>query len=93
MIQMKKRIRRKVFIKDTAKLIRQEPKILESLIITSPTDGVILCSDHIIVHFGISKKGRKFFEKLTVADIAENDPLRLLLEEVDDDGKDGGDAK
>lgn len=92
---MKKRIRRKVFIKDTAKLIRQEPKILESLIITSPTDGVILCADHIIVHFGISKKGRKFYEKLTVADIAEDDPLRLLLEEVDDgeNSDDGGDAE
>lgn len=92
---MKKRIRRKVFIKDTAKLIRQEPKILESLIITSPTDGVILCADHIIVHFGISKKGRKFFEKLTVADISEDDPLRLLLEEVDDgeNSDNGGDAE
>lgn len=92
---MKKRIRRKVFIKDTAKLIRQEPKILESLIITSPTDGVILCADHIIVHFGISKKGRKFFEKLTVADIAEDDPLRLLLEEVDDgeNSDNGGDVE
>lgn len=85
---MKKRIRRKVFIKDTAKLIRQEPKILESLIITSPTDGVILCDDNILVHFGISKKGRKFFEKLQVTDIAKDDPLRLLLEEVDDDGGD-----
>lgn len=92
---MKKRIRRKVFIKDTAKLICQEPKILESLIITSSTDGVILCADHIIVHFGISKKGRKFFEKLTVADIAEDDPLRLLLEEVDDgeNSDNGGDVE
>lgn len=90
---MKKRIRRKVFIKDTAKLIRQEPKILDSLIITSPTDGVILCDDHIIVHFGISKKGRKFFEKLTVTDVAEGDSLRLLLEEIDAENENGGDVE
>lgn len=93
---MKKRIRRKVFIRDTAKLIQQEPKILESLIITSPTDGVILCDDHIIVHFGVSKKGCKFFEKLQLTDIAEDDPLRLLLKEIVDDGEesdDGGDVE